>query len=172
MYWNSSRYILFDEHLPHMWLRTGQWEMITIVLVLSSHNCQIIHPNAAMWFFLLRNKAFIVNYRWIKMITLTCFHHCELFFVTKPRTCHAVNLAVAACEHDICLSSRLNIQRQSVSGIPVAALCAEAAIYTDKSLIKMHNNSVTKPIPLDQQNRNSVTVSLKLHCRSDSHFGC
>lgn len=49
------------------------------------------------------------------------------------------------CKCNTCLSGRLNIERQSVSGIPVAVLCAEAAICTDKSLIKMHNSLTPTP---------------------------
>lgn len=66
------------------------------------------------------------------------FHNCEPFCDTTNNMtwCKLQRVNVAR----VSLSGRLAIQHQSVSGIPVAVLCAEAALYTDKSLIKVHNS--------------------------------
>lgn len=95
------------------------------------------------------------------------------FFVTKRRTCQNVSLVVAACERDICLPSRLNIQRQSVSQwYPCGCtLCWGSDPHRQKSYQNAQQQSDwTPPAPLDQQNGNSVTVNLKLCCRPGSHI--
>lgn len=86
-------------------------------------------------------------------------------FPPKRRTCHAVNLAFAACEHDMCLLSRLNTQRQSVSQsvspwYPCGrALCWGSDLHRQKSYQNAQQQSgQTPPPPLDQQNGNSQSV--------------
>lgn len=104
---------------------------------------------------------------------MTCFHHCEPF-LWQSEECHAVNLAFAACEHDMCLLSRLNTQRQSVSQsvspwYPCGrALCWGSNLHRQKSNQNAQQSGRTyPPWPAEWE----LTVSLKLHCRSDSHIG-
>lgn len=141
---------LCDAHLLHMWLRTGQCEML-----LPSFWADLCSPlSNNSWSFtsgiFLWNKwglccELLLN----KSDYIDRFPPLWTFFVTQRRTCQNVSLVFAACERDICLPSRLNIQRQSVSQwYPCGhALCWGSDPHRQKSYQNAQQQSDWPPPP-------------------------